>query len=683
MFLSRRTMMGSTLAAFTLPSTLRALGETALPSFARRPDTPAADPAYLSNGLVGIRPGPNPLLPAPACVAGFVFLHPEHRVESLSPAPYPLASDIRIGPVSLLESPERCSLTTQRLDMANAELTTDLTFDAGNGLTFSLRVRQAALRTEPSLLWQRIELQSSAASSLAIVPEISTSTIPGQPLSAEIPTGGKADRVLLFESLGKLSRLGVAVQMSVPSSFTFDPRSASYSGTVRPGQTYTFDTLASMVSSFYHPEPDIEAIRLVNWGMQSGIERLVADNRSAWADIWRSRILVTDGDDQRGLDAAFFYLHASNHRSNLNGMPPFGLSSSRYYLGHSFWDTETWCFLPLLLTSPEIAESLLRFRRRGLDAAEKVAALFGYRGAQFPWEAAPTNGEEVTPVFAATGWAEQHIVPDVALAFWQYQLAVNDKTFLTDATWPVLRAVAQWIESRGARTARGFEILNIMGPDEASNGLDNSAYVNLACRMVLRAAVQCAALMSIQPPAAWQQIADSIYLPVNAQGVLTVAEHSANDAFGDVSFLWPFDVGLDRGTLERIWEAHRQVRSAGEGIAFAQSAEAALTAVMGDRGGAARLFREAWQRDWLEPFGMTREAAPQTHGCFLTNCGSLLRTAMFGFTGLEIGDGDWNRNEAALPDTWKSIEIARVYVRGEPMHLRAEHGRRAQLSSAE
>ena len=637
------------------------------------------DPAYLSNGLVGIRPGRIPLMPAPACVAGFVYLQPDHRVESLSPAPYPLTTDIRVNEISLLESPERCALISQRLEMSNGELTTEFTFDAGNGIKTAVLVRQLALRSEPSLLWQRIEVRPFASGRIEIAPQITTAGVPGRAVSDGVPAGGKADCALLFQSLGDLSRLGVAVLLQADPRFSLQQHPARYSGDVSEGTTYRFDTLASMVSSFYHQEPDIEAIRLVHWGEQTGVDRLLEENRREWSELWKSRVVVTDSDDQRALDAAFFYLHSSNHRSNLNGMAPFGLSSSRYYLGHSFWDTETWSFLPLVLSSPAAAESLLLFRRRGLAAAKKAAALFGYRGAQFPWEAAPINGDEVTPVFAPTGWAEQHIVPDVALAFWQYQLATNDKTFLVEATWPVLRAVAEWIESRGVQTQRGFEILNIMGPDEASNGLNNSAYVNLACRMVMKAAVRCAAAMEIQPPAAWQQIVTSMYLPINVDGVLTIAEQSPNDAFGDISYLLPFDVELDHSVLQRTWEAHRSVKSTAPEIAFAKVAEAALTAVMGDRAAAARLFRDSWAPDWLEPFGMIREASPQTHGCFLTNCGSLLRTAMLGFTGLRVSDGEWDRYDATLPENWKSIEIQRIYIRGEKKRMFAQHGKKAQL----
>ena len=197
--------------------------------------------------------------------------------------------------------------------------------------------------------------------------------------------------------------------------------------------------------------------------------------------------MIGDSDAQRVLDAAFFYIQSSVHASTRTGMPPFGLSQFSYYYGHSFWDTETWSLLPVILTAPEAARSLLEYRVRALDYAKRQAALYGYRGAQFPWEAAPIGGFETTPTFAGTGWGEQHVTADVALGFWEYQLATNDLGFLPEGTWPVLKAVAEWIESRGVYSERGFEIRHVMGPDEDVPNISNVSYMNLVCKMVLTA----------------------------------------------------------------------------------------------------------------------------------------------------------------------------------------------------
>lgn len=113
-------------------------------------------------------------------------------------------------------------------------------------------------------------------------------------------------------------------------------------------------------------------------------------------------------------------------------------------------------------------------------------------------------------------------------------------------------------------------------------------------------------------------------------------------------------------------------------IGFATAATAATAAFLGYRDKARDLFQTAWRNDWIEPFGMLKEAPSETYGCFLTNCGSLLQTAMLGFTGLRIREKDWRAYPASLPEGWSSIEIDRVWVRGEPKQLIAENGKLVQ-----
>ena len=55
---------------------------------------------------------------------------------------------------------------------------------------------------------------------------------------------------------------------------------------------------------------------------------------------------------------------------------------------------------------------------------------------------------------------------------------------------------------------------------------------------------------------------------------------------------------------------------------------------------------------------------------------------MLGFTGLRVSEGEWNRYEATLPENWKSIEIERIYIRGEKKRVVAQHGKKAQILDA-
>jgi hypothetical protein len=122
--------------------------------------------------------------------------------------------------------------------------------------------------------------------------------------------------------------------------------------------------------------------------------------------------------------------------------------------------------------------------------------------------------------------------------------------------------------------------------------------------------------------------------------------------------------------------------SANFSIGFASAAIAATAAFLGDKRRAAEVFDQSWRNAWLEPFGMIREVPSQDYGCFLTNFGSLLQTAMFGFTGLRVNEGDWAKFPASLPAGWSRIEIDRIFVKGEAKRLVATDGAPAKLLSS-
>jgi len=218
-----------------------------------------------------------------------------------------------------------------------------------------------------------------------------------------------------------------------------------------------------------------------------------------------------------------------------------------------------------------------------------------------------------------------------------------------------------------------------MGPNEGVNNTNNNAYVNLACASVLEAAHRCALLVSMTPPPTWKRIARALILPRDRNtGTVLAYEGAQQDAFPDLSFLLPFDPPLPLDDLERTYASFKR-REREYMIGFATAPTSAGAAFLGDRKRAAILFEQCWRPFWMPPFGMTKEAASQTYGCFVTNFGSILQTAMIGFTGLRINDGDWARYSASMPEGWQTTEIDRIWVRGEPKRFVAVHGRKPEL----
>jgi hypothetical protein len=66
-------------------------------------------PAYLSNGVVGLRIRDNPPTAGMAMVSGLVGRHPVRHIEAAALAPYPLALDISLDEVWLSKAPQAMS----------------------------------------------------------------------------------------------------------------------------------------------------------------------------------------------------------------------------------------------------------------------------------------------------------------------------------------------------------------------------------------------------------------------------------------------------------------------------------------------------------------------------------------------------------------------------------------------
>ena len=64
-------------------------------------------PAYVSNGLVGLRVRDVPLVAGMALVSGFAGEHSERRIEAATIAPCPLAGDVAINGVWLSDAPHQ------------------------------------------------------------------------------------------------------------------------------------------------------------------------------------------------------------------------------------------------------------------------------------------------------------------------------------------------------------------------------------------------------------------------------------------------------------------------------------------------------------------------------------------------------------------------------------------------
>jgi trehalose/maltose hydrolase-like predicted phosphorylase len=666
---------------------------------------PRALPPYLSNGVLGLRLASPGVGGGTTIVNGFAGLDPTDGVEGFARAPFALAADVELDGVRASVATDARRLVEQRLDFATGELHTTWTFRVGE-VTATIEVLSYASRGLPALAVQEIAVTTDRAAGLALAAGIDQSDVPGRPEDVQQPPrGGPIEGVdgrLVWHSHGSIDRLGIAYATELAGSTdaerTVSPRdlrghaSTTYRLRTRAGRRVRLRQLTAMVPEMSHHQPEMQAGRIAALGVERGWDTLRAEHRQLWRELWRSGIEV-DTDDRRWqaiTDASVFYLLSSVHASSLASTSLFGLAfwpDYHYYHGHVMWDIETFTVPPLTLLAPTAARAILDYRRRNLRAALHGAALAGRRGALYPWEACPLHGEEVTP--GARPGLQDHVSLDVALAFETYVHATGDLDEARAMAWPVMRAAAEYVESRVEWTARGAEWRGTLGPREHYQPIDNNAFVNASAIRTLDAAGELARRLDITPPAEWQRIARTLRLPVHRRrGMLLnhdrarLSEPKGATPEGAAAL---FPVGYR--TTPRIEAATYRYAVTEQAPTFVGTAMLSpllpvFAARIGDRVAARDLLERGYgafiDAPWTEPdeFPLEMTDKPRAAPMF-AHIGGYLTGLLFGFPGVRLNADDpatWPERPVVLPDGWRAIHAPELCIRGARGSLTARDG---------
>jgi protein-glucosylgalactosylhydroxylysine glucosidase len=285
-------------------------------------------------------------------------------------------------------------------------------------------------------------------------------------------------------------------------------------GDVQEGKTYAFIKYVAASREGWGGLKEA----VIPWARDArkqGIANLLSDHEAAWHGLWKSDILVEGNDEvQKVIHSDLFSLLENSTQETRWAMQGMGLSP--YYMGHVFWDSDSWDFPALVLLHPERAKPLVTFRFHTLPQAEARAKERGYKGAMYAWESDPEKGIDVTPAFAgAFGEREIHVNADAAIAQWQYYLATGDLEWLRQYGYPVIREVADFWISRSTYNAQkeSYEILHVTSPDEAYNDVPNDAFTNAVAQKALRIAANSSRVLGLAPDAKWEEVAQKMYIP--------------------------------------------------------------------------------------------------------------------------------------------------------------------------
>jgi len=628
----------------------------------------------VANGMIGIVSSPEPFKVKDVVLAGAYDLYGRGRVSNFLRSFNLLNAYVEIDGKRL--DAKNTTNFTQELDMRKASFTAS--FDYGDKATISYTYYSLRHLPFTVLMDITITAKKDIAVNAASVMEAPDALKDVQNYYNEIDRPHAV--ISLLTSTGK-SPTGKLL-MCASNTFLFneahgqEPRVIhemwdnnmhlmKFQKKLRAGEKYSYSIAGSSITSAHHDDPLNEAERMTIFAKLEGRERLIQFHQKAWNDLWKSDIIV-DGDDQSQQDihSMLYHLYSFVREGTALSPSPMGLSGLGYN-GHVFWDADLWMYPALLVLHPEMAKSMMEYRFERLDAAKRNAFNHGFKGAMFPWESAGTGVEE-TPVWALSGPFEHHITACVGLAAWNYYCVTQDKEWLKEKGWPLLKETADFWASRVERNGPGkYDIKNVVAADEWAENVDNDAFTNAAAKANLQNATAAAKILGVTADADWTNVANNIPILKFSDGV--TKEHATYRDTGikqaDVNLLaYPLKETTDPIQIKKDLEFYEK-RVPNEGTpAMTQAIFTLLYSRLGDGEKAYHWFKDAYVPNLNPPFNVIAETKGGTNPYFATGAGGIIQSVVMGFGGLEITPNGVTQIKSSLPKQWKKLTITGVGI---------------------
>ncbi len=338
---------------------------------------------------------------------------------------------------------------------------------------------------------------------------------------------------------------------------------------------------AAVISSLNYAPDELmnkcqEAVKRAH---ETGFDALLARQAAAWSAKWAEADIRIEGDvsAQQAIRFNIFQLYQTytGEDARLN-IGPKGFTGEKYG-GSTYWDTEAYC-LPFYQSTadPHVARNLLVYRHRQLAKAIENAEKLGFRNGAALYPMVTMNGEECHNEWEIT-FEEIHRNGAIAYAIHDYVRYTGDRVYLAEAGAEVLLAIARFWAQRVhfSQPKQQYVMHGVTGPNEYENNVNNNWYTNYIAVWCLRYAtdvllglksgapeaynklVAISAFDEQQELAAWQKIAEGMYLPKDdALGIFLQQEN-----FLDKELIRADDLPAGERPINQHWSWDRILRS--------------------------------------------------------------------------------------------------------------------------
>lgn len=450
----------------------------------------------------------------------------------------------------------------------------------------------------------------------------------------------------------------------------------------------------------------IDGLAEIRRAVSTGYEALLSESVEAWYALWQATDIRVDSEsdyDQAAIRFALYHVNIMCNKTDPRvGIGAKGLTGEGYK-GHSFWDTEIFLLPYFIFTQPDVARVLLTYRHRTLPGAMEKAKSNGYRGALYPWESAWETDGETTPLYGdvdsmtgepspiLTGLIEHHISADITYAIWQYYTVTGDEDFMARYGREIILKTAQFWASRAqwSEVRQAYEILDVIGPDEYKEHVDNNAYTNYMAHFNMKLAQRFVSDPDID------RVADRLYLPAaNPAGILpqddtylglkdvdvakykkalsvgTIAHDYNMAAINAMQVSKQADVVLLMLLLENLFDEDAKQKNFDyyeartlHDSSLSKATHCVLAQDLKRYSMAYDFFRSTCQIDL--PNGGVPTSSDGVHSASL---GGVWQCVVYGFGGVRIHEEQLHI-APCLPGAWKSLAFRLVW-RGQPLAVR-------------
>ena len=460
--------------------------------------------------------------------------------------------------------------------------------------------------------------------------------------------------------------------------------------------------------------------------MNLGADEALAMHCRNLHQLWDRADLVIQGDNKLQKAMRFNLYHLMNTPDPSDDTVSVGakLLHGEEYGGHAYWDTELFVMPFFCFVFPNIARNLAGYRGHLLAQARRDAAALGWLGAKYPWESADT-GEEECPAWTI-GYDgdlsrcliadyEHHVTSAVAYGLNRYTEITGDVTFMQETGLEILLETARFWASRMTWNdeKKHYEILQVTGPDEWHEPVDNNAYTNHLARWNILQAVRLLNICRVENPELycrlkmkteldeneleyWQSRAEGLFLQAREglieqfdgyfsldEAVVTRWDENNMPIMPDnpkdlpvgqrkilkqadvvmLMFLLPEQFSLETQRENYLYYEQR--------TRHGSSLSPSIHCIMGLRVGDTRRAYQYLERSAYVDLDNNQRNLRE--GIHAASAGGTWQCVTLGYCGMEVTAAGDLRFNPRLPDHWSSVSFSIVY-KGDMQRIRVENG---------